>query len=676
MGRATLGHGDSGAARWAHARRCVLRPTLLMALVSSVAAVSAVVPVAGPSTNSRHRPNTKIPRTPVPPPATDNSSWSGELAWASKNGAASFDHVTGAWVQPGVVGSSSAQYADTWVGVDGYDGKLLQTGTTAWTEGGAVSYEAWFVAWTGNSSGMTVIDEPVAPGDHVQVAIDRNSSGTWSAELEDTTAGWQWSTTVTYPANGSTAEWIEEAPGTWSTPSHYQTLADYGSATFTTVRANGIPPATVTTLDIVQNGAVISYASTYLPGRGSFSVRYGQPEPAASSTTQAPGPTVASRIYGATPDATAAAELEHQFTYGSDDCPGTTGSRPVVLATDAAYADALSSAYLASYLQTGTLLTQSNFLPSPTLTAIRKEGITKVYVVGGDLAVSTAVVEQLESAVADTCGGASALPGTVKISVTRIAGTTEYDTAEEIAETPPATYVGAISVCGAYASSDGSGGLGAYNDTAGLASSTPDSATALPTAIVATGKSFQDAESSGTLAYAERLPTLLTTPNALSPQVSSAIQALAIKQVIVMGGQDAVSDAVVSALEGLGVSVLRIAGQTYSATSVELARFELATASGGDGLGWKGTGSVILARGNGYTDGLAGAAIAAGGPSMTAPEPLLLTLSPTSIGAGLVELLHTAGTTGMGGERVTHFTILGGPLAITQATVDSIDADL
>ena len=279
-----------GGPRGVPAAGPALRATLAVALVGLVLSV-----VAGPALGAvreprgRDRPPAAMPE-PLPPPATENPSWSGELAWASKNGVDAFDDVTGAWVQPSVVASSSTQYADTWVGVDGYDGKLLQTGTTAWTHDGTVSYEPWFVAWTGTPSGMTVIDEPLSPGDHMQVVIGRSSSGSWSVELDDLTAGWKWSTTLAYPADGSTAEWIEEAPGTWSTGSHYQTLADYGSATFTTVRADGTVPATVTTFDIAQNGAVISYPSTYDPAQGSFTVQYGQPVPAVRRMSPTSGP--------------------------------------------------------------------------------------------------------------------------------------------------------------------------------------------------------------------------------------------------------------------------------------------------------------------------------------------------------------------------------------------------
>ena len=282
-------HDVSAAARFGRA----LSGALVMSLVIAVG-VCCAVGLGGVRATSRTRTSgaaamATSSRT-MPPPATENPSWSGELAWASKNGTNAFDQVTGAWVQPAVVPSSSPAYADTWVGIDGYDGKLLQTGTTASTEGGTVSYEAWFVAWNGSPSGMTVLNEPVSAGDRMTVAIDRTPTGKWSVELSDRTAGWTWSTTVTYPANGQTAEWIEEAPGTWSTSSHYQTLADYGSVAFTTVRANGAAPAVVTGYDVAQGGAVVSYPGTYSQSAASFSLRYGAAVPTVRAISPSTGP--------------------------------------------------------------------------------------------------------------------------------------------------------------------------------------------------------------------------------------------------------------------------------------------------------------------------------------------------------------------------------------------------
>ena len=434
----------------------------------------------------------------------------------------------------------------------------------------------------------------------------------------------------------------------------------------------GTYPATVTS----DSGGVITVTTPAEPPgvvHVTVSTTDGTSAVTDASTFVVVGPGT-TRIFGATADATAAAELEHQFPATTGQCPGTTGTRPVVLATAAAYPDALASAYLARDLGTGTLLTGPASLSPAALGAIAEEGITRVVVVGGPLAVTTAVVERLTSTPADTCGGVAALPGPVDLEVTRVAGATAYDTAAKIAESVAATQVGEASFPGAYAGTNSSGGEGRYNDTAGTASVAPSSATAPSTAIVAAGKGFQDAQAASALSYAERFPILLTTPVVLSPEVTSAIEALGIRQVIVVGGPLAVSNAVVTSLEDLGVSVLRVAGQTCSGTSVELAEFE--TAGAGGGLGWTGTGALTVARGNGFTDALAGAAVAADGPAATAPEPLVLTVGPTSVGTALAGFLHAAGTTGIGGARVTRFTILGGPLAITQTTIAAMGADL
>ena len=283
-------HGASAAFRGRHA----LVGALVGALAASTGLCCGAVALGAPASSPRTHGGAAAPPPPsrtLPPPAIANPSWSGELAWASKNGASGFSRVTGTWVQPAVAPSTASEYADTWVGIDGYDGTLLQTGTTAWSGNGGVGYEAWFVAWNGSSSGMTVLDEPLSPGDRMHVAIQRVTTGRWSVALIDQSAGWTWSTTVTYPATGQTAEWIEEAPGTWSTSSRTQTLADYGSVGFTTVGADGTAPASMTAYDVVQNGAVVSYPGTYSPSTASFSLRYGAPVPTVTSVSPPTGPT-------------------------------------------------------------------------------------------------------------------------------------------------------------------------------------------------------------------------------------------------------------------------------------------------------------------------------------------------------------------------------------------------
>ncbi|MDA8309308.1 MAG: cell wall-binding repeat-containing protein [Actinomycetota bacterium] len=379
------------------------------------------------------------------------------------------------------------------------------------------------------------------------------------------------------------------------------------------------------------------------------------------------------RISGPTADATAAQELEHQFTPAAGSCPGSGPTRPVVLATDAGYPDALASAPLARALGTGTLLTPTTRLSSVTATALRAEGVTHVYVVGGPLAISTSVVTTIEGMPVHACGGGTASGG--DIEVTRLFGQTQYDTAAQVAtEAAKLGGVGAMDLSGAYQGTNATGGDGRYNATAGSASRGPAATGTLTTAVVARGTGFQDAETASTLAYAERLPILLTTPSTLSPQVASAVRALGVRQVVVMGGELAVSNGVVASLAQLGLSVLRVAGADATGTAVELAQLEEAPSP--TGAGWQGTGELTVARGNGYSDGLAGAVVAADGPGAGAPAPLVLTETPSTVGAALTAYLQLAGTTGIGGMRVTDLTVLGGTLAVTQTAVDQMGKDL
>jgi putative cell wall-binding protein len=408
--------------------------------------------------------------------------------------------------------------------------------------------------------------------------------------------------------------------------------------------------------------------ATYTPATPSSSnTSIGYAASTSNTKTFAVTEPAATRIYGATPDATASEELESVYPGTRDECPGRTSGRPVVLATDEHYPDALAASYLEKWLGTGMLLTPANSVSSATFAALRVEGITDVYVVGGPLAVSTSVVSQLERTDAYECGGAT--PTGSHITVFRIYGQTQYATAEEIAETPGPDFPKSADLQGAY---------GLYDDAGGNSSAAPR-AGARRTAILASGAEFQDAEASAALAYADGFPLLLTTSTALSPQALGAITALGITQVILMGGPLAVSNAVVTALVSHKVSVIRVAGSDYTDTAVQLADMELGSTTGHRGLGWSPTRGVAAARGDFYTDGLAGAIVAAhGGATGAGPEPLLLTESPTSVGSALTSFLEEAGSKGVDGDgaRVTSLTVLGGPLALTTTVVSIMVADL
>ncbi len=396
-------------------------------------------------------------------------------------------------------------------------------------------------------------------------------------------------------------------------------------------------------------------------------------------------------IYGATADATAVKQIESRFKATKTNattisCVGThknkTNTRPVILATTHSYQDALSASYLAGYLKTGVLLTPTTSLSAVTKQALRTEGVTQVYVVGGPLAIKTAVASAIQALPAYSCGGVSPLKTgktTITIHVTRIYGQTAYGTAQRIAETVPVSVVKTLTFAGAYTGVNATKGDGMYNTTAGTASTGPSTSAKVATAIVASGMEPQDAMAASAMAYGTSLPVLLTTPTKLSSTAAAAIATLGIRQVILMGGQLVVSNTVVKQLQTLGVSVLRIAGKTYTGTAVETAMFEENTANS-TGLGWPtGAGkmtTVYVARGDFYTDALAGSVLTG-----WKHEAQLLTLNPTTVGATLTAFLKAAGKSGKGintdgTSKIGTLTIFGGPLAVTPSTIAKMETDI
>ncbi len=393
------------------------------------------------------------------------------------------------------------------------------------------------------------------------------------------------------------------------------------------------------------------------------------PSTPSAPSTPAPGTT---RVAGVTADATAAAELTRAFPYSKDSCPP---SRDAVLATTKTYQDALSSQPLAASLTTGTLLTPTESLSTVTATTLKEEGIKTVYVVGGPLAVTTTVLKAIESLTAYGCGGTTPIG---KITVTRLYGQTQYGTAEAVAEhlgTAPQE-----AFPGAYGTTNATGGTGRYNDTSGKGTAAPSGS--VPTAILASGAEFQDAQAASVVSYRTKLPLLLTEATTLSTTAVTAVEKLGIEQVVLVGGPLAVTNTVEAALVAkTGVSVLRVAGKDYTDTAVQLARFELATSTAG--LGWTPGHRVMVARGNGFTDGLAGAVLenphnTTTGASGTA-RPLLLTESPTTVGTYLITFLKVTGHTGIdktASKTITALTILGGTLAVSATEVTQMETAL
>jgi putative cell wall-binding protein len=315
---------------------------------------------------------------------------------------------------------------------------------------------------------------------------------------------------------------------------------------------------------------------------------------AAAGVAHAVSPTL-SRLAGPDRFGTAAAIAQATFPQGATDA---------VIASGAAFPDALSASYLAGRLTSPVLLTFADSVPSETLSALSALGVQTISIIGGPAAVSANVQSALEAA---------------GYRVRRLAGADRFATAATVAEAFSSATVGSL----------GSGGS---------------------TAIVASGVNFADALAGSPLSFAGAFPTLLTDPASLSSATASALSTLGIKQVLLLGGTSAVSGAVASSISGMGIAVTRVGGADRTQTASMIADLELTQ------LGWSGA-HANLARGDGFADALGG-----GPHAGVEKEPILVTESPDSLGPFTTMWLQQNSST------LTSLHVFGGTAAVSAAT--------
>ncbi len=298
------------------------------------------------------------------------------------------------------------------------------------------------------------------------------------------------------------------------------------------------------------------------------------------------------RLAGEDGDATAAAISQEHHPDGAD---------VAYLANGAEHADALSAAPAAARAEAPLLLASSSALPQVTRDELARLDPDEVVLLGGEAALSPAVAD----AVAD-----------LGPQVTRLAGEDRYATAAKVART-------------AFDAAD--------------------------TALLATGEGFADALSGAAAAAAQDLPILQTRSASLPSTTASALEALGVERVVVLGGEQAVAPAVVDDLEARGLAVERLFGDDRFATSAAVARalFEPSQVE-----------AAYLATGEEFADALAGAP-AAGAEG----APLLL--AGSTVGAALAEPV-TAAIADLGPSRLTG---LGGSAVLADASLEQgIDA--
>ena len=226
----------------------------------------------------------------------------------------------------------------------------------------------------------------------------------------------------------------------------------------------------------------------------------------------------------------------------------------IVLASGANYPDALAASALAGDLNAPIMLTDPNGLSSETEWRIQNLKPSRVYIVGGNAAVSVNV----ERRVAQLTGSGS--------SIQRIAGDTRYDTSLKVASS-----------------------LSNPSDTV----------------IVTTGTNYADALSISPYAFATGSPVVLSSPSSgLSDSALKAIKKAGYKKAVIVGGTSAVPAPVTSQLKARGIgNITRLSGDTRYATSAKIAEFELK-----QNVGFTMDGAY-LATGKNFPDALAAGAL-------------------------------------------------------------------
>jgi putative cell wall-binding protein len=301
------------------------------------------------------------------------------------------------------------------------------------------------------------------------------------------------------------------------------------------------------------------------------------------------------RISGDDRYATAAALSRHTFR---------SRAPQVLVASGEQFADALAATPAASRLGAPLLLTRKDSVPAATLAELKRLRPSVILLAGGEGVVSFAVEQ--------------ALAGVARVA--RIGGADRFETAARLS-----------------AAAFGTG---------------------VPVVFLAQGRAFPDALAAGAAAGRLDGPVLLVERDRVPGVVAAELARLRPARVVVVGGRQAVGDAVVRAIGHR--SVERIYGDDRYATAAALA----AEVPGGSRV-------ALLASGTSFPDALAA------GPSASALDgTFALTdrtcLSPASaqglVDAGVQEVLVVGGTSAVPGAAAQPCGGVGPPAAAPRPT--------
>lgn len=123
-----------------------------------------------------------------------------------------------------------------------------------------------------------------------------------------------------------------------------------------------------------------------------------------------------------------------------------------------------------------------------------------------------------------------------------------------------------------------------------------------PWAVIASGEDYHDALAASPLAGALECPLLINGHDALSDHAATQISRLGVRNVLVVGNEDAIGTQVEADLRGQGVGVTRVTGASHAAVSAAVAR-ELDDLRG-SGTVQRESDTVIVATGSTFADSL------------------------------------------------------------------------
>lgn len=161
------------------------------------------------------------------------------------------------------------------------------------------------------------------------------------------------------------------------------------------------------------------------------------------------------------------------------------------------------------------------------------------------------------------------------------------------------------------------------------------------TVFVASGQVFTDALSGAPVAGRSGAPVLLVPATVIPASIAAELTRLAPQRIVVLGGPNTISPALVTALAAYADSVVRLFGADRFSTSTAI------TAANYDSP----TATLFIASGRVYTDALSGAPVAG-----TMESPILLVDT---------DALPAATTTEIRRLKPTRIVILGGPSTVS-----------